>query len=212
MKFILCFFLACLSCGIVKAQNSMTKPSLDKQSVLDNILAANNSVSTISCEFYEHLDHHEGEDKDKYCYGHMYYKAPSQFCMSYENSDDKIVVNGKKVHIDHGIFRGTLNTWWSGRARKLRSLMLYSLQGNCELLAQENDYSLEVTEDDDYYVVTIQAEEKKMMTYHIIILSYDKSSYKIQKMHLVAYNDDEEFYDLRNIEYDKGVDDKVFEY
>lgn len=198
-KAILLLFLGLLSLGL-KAQ--------DQDFILKQILSVNSKIKSIDANLDENQALHNGKNtKDK---GKLYYSAQDKFSMRFDNGD-KVIVNGNKLYLDHGIFRGTFNSNRNSTMRSLSSLMLYSFQGRCKQLADECGYNIALKTDKGYHKVTLTIKKKKLLSYSVVELYYSTVTYHLEKMVLTAYNDDVAVYSVSNVKYDLGVNSKLFE-
>lgn len=177
-----------------------------QNAVLDSISIVNGRNKTLEASLNELQHLHNGKVKSND--GKLYFTAPESLSILF-NSGDKVVVASGKVLFDHGMFHNTFNPAHNALMNNVRCLLLYSVQGKCQQLADECGYILSTKQTHDEYVVTLTSKKKKMLGLNLVVLHYSRQ-YQIVKIEYTASNDDHSVYTLSNVKCNKSIGKEVF--
>lgn len=199
--------LLCLISLSAWSQDEMDSVAQRQKWLLDTIAFTNKQFKTTEGQVSEIQQLHSG--KIKKCNGNVYYSAPNLLSMLFTNND-KIIVSGDKIFLDHGMFHGT----YSDRHKLMRGLkntLLCAFQGKCQQLADDCDFNISVKEEKNEYVVTLTAKKKVLLGFNHIVLHYS-TDFRLKKFEYTASNGDHSIYTLSNLKYDVKLNKDVFKF
>lgn len=143
--------------------------------------------------------------------GKLYYKANDQFAAIFTTGDE-IIVNKNRMKINIGILHGQFKLGENGMMRSLSKVFLYSFQGRCQELANENNYSISTHDDANAHYVVFDSKKKIKigLGYKQVVFLFDKSSLLIKEIQLVDYQNIVDTYTISNIKYNVTVSPDKF--
>ena len=199
MKKLLVLFATILLVAQMHAQNPV---------LLDSIKSANAKVMTIEANI-----HNDTKKTDKTIIkdGVFHYSFPDKFSAVFEK-DTYMIVNGNHIKVDIGMFHGTFRMF-NGPIRSLSRAFLYALQGRCQDLADENNFSLKTESDEHFHTVYFTTKKKILIGIGLkqAIFRYDSKSLLIKEIVLIDYKNTIDTYTLENEKYNTKIDESVFD-
>lgn len=206
------FFL--LACTMKKALVLLTTILFALQmqaqdlTLLDSIKSANAEITTIEAIVHNHT---KKTDKTIEKDGTFYYSFSDKFSAVFEN-DSYMIVNDNHIKVDIGIFHGTFRMW-NGPIRSLTRAFLYALQGRCQDLADENNFSLRMESDSNFHHVIFTTKKKILIGIGLkqAIFRYDVNSLLIKEIVLIDYKDTIDTYTLENEKRNVKIDESIFD-
>ena len=199
MKKLLVLFTTILLVVQMHAQNPV---------LLDSIKSANAKVMTLEANI-----HNDTKKTDKTIIkdGVFHYSFPDKFSAVFEK-DTYMIVNGNHIKVDIGMFHGTFRMF-NGPIRSLSRAFLYALQGRCQDLADENNFSLKTESDEHFHTVYFTTKKKILIGIGLkqAIFRYDSKSLLIKEIVLIDYKNTIDTYTLQNEKYNTKIDENVFD-
>ena len=179
-----------------------------KLPLLDSIKSANANVITLEADIHNHT---KKTDKTIEKDGTFYYSFSDKFSAVFEN-DSYMIVNGDHIKVDIGMFHGTFRMW-NGPIRSLTRAFLYALQGRCQDLAEENNFSLRMESDNNYHQVIFTTKKKILIGIGLkqAIFRYDINSLLLKEIVLIDYKGSIDTYTLENEKYNAKIKESVFD-
>ena len=176
--------------------------------LLDSIKSANAKITTLEANIHNHT---QKTDKTIEKDGTFYYSFSDKFSAVFEN-DSYMIVNDNHIKVDIGIFHGTFRMW-NGPIRSLTRAFLYALQGRCEDLAEENNFSLRMESDNYFHQVIFTTKKKILIGIGLkqAIFRYDIHSLLIKEIVLIDYKDTIDTYTLENEKRNIKIDESIFD-
>ena len=176
--------------------------------LLDSIKSANAKITTVEANIHNHT---QKTDKTIEKDGTFYYSFSDKFSAVFEN-DSYMIVNDNHIKVDIGIFHGTFRMW-NGPIRSLTRAFLYALQGRCEDLAEENNFSLLTESDNNFHQVIFTTKKKILIGIGLkqAIFRYDIHSLLIKEIVLIDYKDTIDTYTLENEKRNVKIDESIFD-
>ena len=174
----------------------------------DSIKSANANVITLEADIHNHTKKTDRTiEKD----GDFYYSFSDKFSAVFKN-DNYMIVNGNHIKVDIGIFHGSFRMW-NGPIRSLTRAFLYALQGRCEDLAEENNFSLRMESDNNYHQVIFTTKKKILIGIGLkqAIFRYDINSLLLKEIVLIDYKGSIDTYTLENEKYNAKIKEGIFE-
>ena len=174
----------------------------------DSIKSANANVITLEADIHNHT---KKTDKTIEKDGTFYYSFSDKFSAVFEN-DSYMIVNGDHIKVDIGIFHGSFRMW-NGPIRSLTRAFLYGLQGRCQDLAEENNFSLRMESDNNYHQVIFTTKKKILIGIGLkqAIFRYDINSLLLKEIVLIDYKGSIDTYTLENEKYNAKIKEGIFE-
>lgn len=179
-----------------------------KLPLLDSIKSANANVITLEADIHNHT---KKTDKTIEKDGAFYYSFSDKFSAVFEN-DSYMIVNGDHIKVDIGMFHGTFRMW-NGPIRSLTRAFLYALQGRCQDLAEENNFSLRMESDNNYHQVIFTTKKKILIGIGLkqAIFRYDINSLLLKEIVLIDYKGSIDTYTLENEKYNAKIKEGIFD-
>lgn len=179
-----------------------------KLPLLDSIKSANANVITLEADIHNHT---KKTDKTIEKDGTFYYSFSDKFSAVFEN-DSYMIVNGDHIKVDIGMFHGTFRMW-NGPIRSLTRAFLYALQGRCQDLAEENNFSLRMESDNNYHQVIFTTKKKILIGIGLkqAIFRYDINSLLLKEIVLIDYKGSIDTYTLENEKYNAKIKEGIFD-
>ena len=179
-----------------------------KLPLLDSIKSANANVITLEADIHNHT---KKTDKTIEKDGTFYYSFSDKFSAVFEN-DSYMIVNGDHIKVDIGMFHGTFRMW-NGPIRSLTRAFLYALQGRCQDLAEENNFSLRMESDNNYHQVIFTTKKKILIGIGLkqAIFRYDINSLLLKEIVLIDYKGSIDTYTLENEKYNAKIKESIFD-
>lgn len=179
-----------------------------KLPLLDSIKSANANVITLEADIHNHT---KKTDKTIEKDGTFYYSFSDKFSAVFEN-DSYMIVNGDHIKVDIGMFHGTFRMW-NGPIRSLTRAFLYALQGRCQDLAEENNFSLRMESDNNYHQVIFTTKKKILIGIGLkqAIFRYDIHSLLLKEIVLIDYKGSIDTYTLENEKYNAKIKEGIFD-
>lgn len=179
-----------------------------KLPLLDSIKSANANVITLEADIHNHT---KKTDKTIEKDGTFYYSFSDKFSAVFEN-DSYMIVNGDHIKVDIGMFHGTFRMW-NGPIRSLTRAFLYALQGRCQDLAEENNFSLRMESDNNYHQVIFTTKKKILIGIGLkqAIFRYDIHSLLLKEIVLIDYKGSIDTYTLGNEKYNAKIKEGIFD-
>ena len=176
--------------------------------LLDSIKSANANVITLEADIHNHT---KKTDKTIEKDGAFYYSFSDKFSAVFEN-DSYMIVNGDHIKVDIGMFHGTFRMW-NGPIRSLTRAFLYALQGRCQDLAEENNFSLRMESDNNYHQVIFTTKKKILIGIGLkqAIFRYDINSLLLKEIVLIDYKGSIDTYTLENEKYNAKIKESIFD-
>ena len=176
--------------------------------LLDSIKSANANVITLEADIH---NHNKKTDKTIEKDGAFYYSFSDKFSAVFEN-DSYMIVNGDHIKVDIGMFHGTFRMW-NGPIRSLTRAFLYALQGRCQDLAEENNFSLRMESDNNYHQVIFTTKKKILIGIGLkqAIFRYDINSLLLKEIVLIDYKGSIDTYTLENEKYNAKIKEGIFD-
>ena len=176
--------------------------------LLDSIKSANAKITTIEANIHNHTKKTDRTiEKD----GAFYYSFSDKFSAVFEN-DSYMIVNGNHIKVDIGIFHGTFRMW-NGPIRSLTRAFLYALQGRCQDLAEENNFSLRIESDNSFHNVIFTTKKKILIGIGLkqAIFRYDVNNLLLKEIVLIDYKSSIDTYTLENEKRNAEIDESIFD-
>ena len=175
--------------------------------LLDSIKSANAKVITLEANIHNHT---KKTDKTIIKDGVFHYSFPDKFSAVFEK-DTYMIVNGNHIKVDIGMFHGTFRMF-NGPIRSLTRAFLYALQGRCQDLADENNFSLRTESDEHFHTVYFTTKKKILIGIGLkqAIFRYDSKSLLLKEIVLIDYKNTIDTYTLENEKYNPKIDESVF--
>lgn len=179
-----------------------------KLPLLDSIKSANANVITLEADIHNHT---KKTDKTIEKDGTFYYSFSDKFSAVFEN-DSYMIVNGDHIKVDIGMFHGTFRMW-NGPIRSLTRAFLYALQGRCQDLAEENNFSQRMESDNNYHQVIFTTKKKILIGIGLkqAIFRYDIHSLLLKEIVLIDYKGSIDTYTLENEKYNAKIKEGIFD-
>ena len=176
--------------------------------LLSRIMEAGSKLTSLSAQLHNH--NKKGEkitEKD----GKISYATPDKLAAIFEN-DTYLIINENRIKVDIGIFHGTFKMR-NGILRSLSRAFLYAIQGRCQDLADENNYSLQTETDGQFHTVTFTTKKKLLIGIGIkqAIFRYGLNDLLIKEIILIDYRGYIDTYTLVNEKYNEEIKESDFE-
>lgn len=176
--------------------------------LLDSIKSANAKITTVEANIHNHT---KKTDKTIEKDGAFYYSFSDKFSAVFEN-DSYMIVNGNYIKVDIGMFHGSFRMW-NGPIRSLTRAFLYALQGRCQDLADENNFSLRMESDNNFHHVIFTTKKKILIGIGLkqAIFRYDINSLLLKEIVLIDYKGSIDTYTLQNEKYNTKIEESIFD-
>lgn len=176
--------------------------------LLDSIKSANAKITTVEANIHNHT---KKTDKTIEKDGAFYYSFSDKFSAVFEN-DSYMIVNGNYIKVDIGMFHGSFRMW-NGPIRSLTRAFLYALQGRCQDLADENNFSLRMESDNNFHHVIFTTKKKILIGIGLkqAIFRYDLHNLIIKEIVLIDYKGSIDTYTLENEKYNTKIEESIFD-
>lgn len=176
--------------------------------LLDSIKSANAKITTVEANIHNHT---KKTDKTIEKDGVFYYSFSDKFSAVFEN-DSYMIVNGNYIKVDIGMFHGSFRMW-NGPIRSLTRAFLYALQGRCQDLADENNFSLRMESDNNFHHVIFTTKKKILIGIGLkqAIFRYDLHNLIIKEIVLIDYKGSIDTYTLENEKYNTKIEESIFD-
>ncbi|MCR5013204.1 MAG: hypothetical protein K6A28_00340 [Bacteroidales bacterium] len=180
----------------------------------DNMLAkireANASVKTIEAPLKNTT---EKSGKTTVQEGMLYFVSPNKFASDF-SSGEYMIVNEKRLKIDKGVFHGKFKLREGGMMESLTNIFLYGFQGRCEEVAEQNNFSVAVSEKGPYQQVCCTNKKRSIfgLGYKTVIYNYDKETLLLKEIILIDNKGITDTYTTNEPKYNGKVDDKHFDF
>ena len=176
--------------------------------LLDSIKSANAKITTVEANIHNHT---KKTDKTIEKDGAFYYSFSDKFSAVFEN-DSYMIVNGNYIKVDIGMFHGSFRMW-NGPIRSLTRAFLYALQGRCQDLADENNFSLRMESDNNFHHVIFTTKKKILIGIGLkqAIFRYDINSLLLKEIVLIDYKGSIDTYTLENEKYNTKIEESIFD-
>ena len=177
--------------------------------ILQRIEKAGRNVQSFETDLTNRVLHKSGKSTVRE--GELYFVSPSEFAALFETGQH-MIVNKTKIKMDIGLFRGTFKLRKGGMMRSLSNIFLYGFQGRCQELADDNNYSIEITTD-KYHTVTFTNNKKRLLGigYVQVIFLFDKDDLLIKEITLIDNRGTSDTYTISNTKYNVDVSEDKFE-
>ena len=144
--------------------------------------------------------------------GPLYCVSPNEFAALFETGQ-YMIVNEKQIKVDIGLFHGTFKLKEGGRMRTLSNIFLCSFQGQCQKLAEENVYNIDI-ETDEYHTVIFTNDKKRLfgVNYKKIIFNFNKSDLHLKEIILYDSRGTCDTYIISNPRYNVDVSPDIFNF
>lgn len=142
--------------------------------------------------------------------GRLYSVSPNEFAALFETGR-YMIVNEKHIKVDIGMFHGTFKFKEGGMMRSLSNIFLYGFQGQCQKLAEENDYSIDI-KTNEYYTVTFTNNKTNLLgiSYQKVIYKFNKSGLLLKEIILFDSRGTCDTYTISNPRYNVEIDPDKF--
>ncbi len=175
--------------------------------ILKSILASGSEVNTFDADLYKRFEKNATPQEH---YGKLFFVSPYHFAAVF-NTGKYMIVNKKRIKVNIGLFYGNFKLK-KGPLHSLANIFLYAFQGRCEDLASENNYSIQVSTDSNYHVVTFTKNKHTIgLTYKQVIFKFDLNDLRVKEIILYDTNNSVDTYRISNVLYNVEVDNSVFE-
>jgi outer membrane lipoprotein-sorting protein len=176
--------------------------------LLDSIKSANAKITTVEASIHNHT---KKTDKTIEKDGAFYYSFSDKFSAVFEN-DSYMIVNGNYIKVDIGMFHGSFRMW-NGPIRSLTRAFLYALQGRCQDLAEENNFSLRMESDNNFHHVIFTTKKKILIGIGLkqAIFRYDLHNLIIKEIVLIDYKGSIDTYTLENEKYNTKIEESIYD-
>ena len=176
--------------------------------LLDSIKNVNANVMTLEANVHNHTKKTDRTiEKD----GDFYYSFSDKFSAVFKN-DSYMIVNGDHIKVDIGIFHGSFRMW-NGPIRSLTRAFLYGLQGRCQDLAEENNFSLRTESDEHFHTVYFTTKKKILIGIGLkqAIFRYDTESLLLKEIVLIDYKSSIDTFTRENERYNTEIEESIFD-
>ena len=182
--------------------------SAQDNTVLERILAAGSEVNTMEADLLKRFEKNNTLSEHK---GKLYFVSPNQLSALFYTGK-YMIVNEKRINVNIGLFHGNFKLK-NGPLRSISNIFLYAFQGRCEDLAKENNYSMQVTTDNKYHVITYLTKKKHTigLTYKQVVIKFDLNDLRVKEIVLYDTNNTIDTYSIANVQYNVDVDSSRFE-
>ena len=176
--------------------------------LLDSIKRGNSEMMTLKALLH---NHNKKSEKITEKNGEIHYAFPDKFSAVFEN-ESYIVFNGDYIKANIGIFRGSFRMR-NGPVRSLSRAFLYALQGRCQDLAEENNFTLQLETDELFHTVTFTTKKKLLIGIGLkqAIFRYDYNSLLLKEIVLIDYTGSIDTYTLLEEKHNEEIDESIFE-
>jgi len=179
-----------------------------QESMLAKIRKANATAKTIEAPLTNTLTKAGKTTVQK---GTLYFISPDKFAALFETGDH-MIVNGNRLKMDIGVFRGKFKLRNGGMMQSLTNIFLYGFQGRCEELAKQNDFSVTVYEEGPYQQVYCTNQKKSILGlgYKTVIYNFDKETLMLREIILIDNSDNVDIYTTAKATYNGEIDESHF--
>lgn len=208
MKKVILFLVFCLSIGI---NGGMVKAEVQADKIGEQLLNLNKSNTTVMSDF-EEVKQMPKLKKTIIKHGKLYFAATDRLAMRYTDPD------GDYSIIRDGLFlikRGghTQRLKMDGRKTQfqiLRNTLLYSMQGQVQEVANENDADIEYTQADGKYICHLTKRGNQRIGVTQLELQYDKQTGALLVLKLIEGNGISTTYSTPKPQLGVKIDDSVW--
>lgn len=178
--------------------------------LLQSIKAAGDNVKTLEAQL-DNITVRNGKLVRSQT-GPLYCVSPNEFAALFETGQ-YMIVNEKQIKVDIGLFHGTFKLKEGGRMRMLSNIFLCSFQGQCQKLAEENGYNIDI-ETDEYHTVIFTKDKKSLfgVNYKKIIFNFNKSDLHLKEIILYDSRGTRDNYIISNPRYNVDVSPDIFNF
>lgn len=178
--------------------------------LLKQILAVNDKITSFEADVKSTMVRPK---KTTTMDGKLYFVKPNEFAAIF-TTGTYVIVNGKKLKIDMGMFHGTYKLKEGKMMQGLTHIFLYSFQGRLQELAKEGKYTISTKTEDDLHIVTEESTKRNLfgIGYKKMVFKYDAKSLLLKEMVLYDYKGNQDSYVLSNMKCDIPIDTKTFQF
>ena len=176
--------------------------------LLQRIKEANLEVKAFQSNISRHL---VASDETTDRNGKIYFVAPDKLYTEFDNGT-YLIINGNYIKLDIGYFHGKFKLRKKGLMRSFANLFLYAFQGRCEDLAEENNYFIETSSDENYHIVTLTTKKKSFLGlgYKTAVFHFGHDDLLIKELILTDYSETHDTYHLTAPVINGQVDESKF--
>ena len=177
--------------------------------LLQRIKEANLEVKAFQSNISRHL---VASDETTDRNGKIYFVAPDKLYTEFDNGT-YLIINGNYIKLDIGYFHGKFKLRKKGLMRSFANLFLYAFQGRCEDLAEENNYFIETSSDENFHIVTLTTKKKSFLGlgYKKAVFHFGHDDMLIKELILTDYKDTQDTYHLTAPVINGQVDESKFD-
>lgn len=121
-----------------------------------------------------------------------------------------IIIKGNRTKIKLGIFNGTYRNDRNPIFKPISRMLLYAISGQCQTLAEENNYNLALTEEPSSYTINLTTKKKKIIGYRQAVFKYSKDDKRLKSILLIDFKDNHNLFYFENQVFDKGIEESAF--
>lgn len=152
--------------------------------------------SDIICHFSQQR-HMVALDKVDNLEGELFYSATDRMSMHYSNPQtDLLVINGDQFYMASGKRKNLFNLTQNATMRSLAHLLLNSMHGDVEAIANETGAQIEYISDAQYHIFTLTKTKREVKGYRRVVLKYAKTDLLLHYMLLEEYSGNYNTYTL----------------
>lgn len=194
--------LALLGCvGSVYAQN----PDTVKQQI-EQVAA---QMKSMQCDFVQ-TKHLKMLDEKMVSKGNMYYQQGNKLRWEYTSPYSYIfVLNENKVIIKNRYRKDEINIQQNKVFKEIVRIMMNSVVGKC--LSDDKRFKVNLTSGDTEWIADLVPQSKDMrQMFQRICIHFNKKAVMVSTVELFERNGDKTIIELKNIQQNKPLDEKVF--
>lgn len=180
--------------------------------ILSRIAAAGSGVTSLRGTF-THVRSMAVSGRTTNMAGDYYYLAPDRLAMHYTTpASDCLIINGDRLHLHLGTPTGTtFDTTHNALMAKLRNLLLDSVCGRVQDIAEANDADIAVKETGDTYLITLSARRRITTGYSRIVLTYRRADCQLIAMQLSEPGGITNLYRISDLQAGPALDAVLFD-
>lgn len=180
-----------------------------QQDVINKINKAASELKTMSCSFTQTKYLSLLSDK-MVSQGKMYYKQSNKLRWEYTSPYQYLFVfNGTQVYVGNKSRKDVIDTNTNKVFKEVARIMMSTVTGTA--LSNTNDFTTQVTDDDNYYIVTLVPKKKELKKmFSKIILYFNKMNYMIAEVNIYEKNNDRTNIKMTNISTNGTVNETLF--
>lgn len=160
-----------------------------QQDVINEINKTVSELKTMSCSFTQTKYLSLLSDK-MVSQGKMYYEKSNKLRWEYTSPYQYLfVLNGTQVYVGNKSRKDVIDTNTNKVFKEVARIMMSTVTGIA--LSNTNDFTTQVADDNNYYVVTLVPKKKEMeKMFSKIILYFNKTNYMIAEINIYEKNND----------------------